>query len=556
MIIVPFIPFILAIGVSFYYFTTALETKTVSHLKRIVEDHREMVQSFLAERKADIEFVADTYTFETLNNPGAIQQIFTTLKKRSGAFVDLGLFSEKGVHLKYSGQYQLGGKDYRNEPWFKYVLKNGVYISDVFLGYRRVPHFIIAVRHSHQGQAWVLRATIDTLFFDRLVSQVAIGRTGEAGLLNNKGIVQTDSHLNNIRILETDPDFEKFQLPENGIRTFMMSDALGDTYLYAATWLKDRDWLMVVRQEKRDAYRQLYTAAWLSLVITIVGGAGIVMLAVLTTHRILRNIEQLGMEKENLGHQLIRATQLAEIGEMATGFAHEINNPLQIIKGEHALIDTLMEDITGDDKQQKAVSLADIRESLDQIQLQVNRCSDITHAILKFGRKNDVTLERILPAVTVPEILRMVEKKIQVSGIELVRRISETAPAFMGSPSQFQQVILNLVNNAIDAIAERHGAMGGRLSIEVGGGEDKDRDASGGTADTVRISISDNGSGISQDNLEKIFSPFFTTKPVGKGTGLGLSVCYGIIQSFGGTMRVNSQTNTGTTFVVELPVAA
>lgn len=110
MIIVPFIPFMLAIGVSFYFFTTTLETNTTSSLKRIVEDHRDMIESFLMERKSDLELVTNTFGFEQINQQQAIDSIFENLKTRSGAFVDLGLFDSNGVHIRYSGQYKLKGK--------------------------------------------------------------------------------------------------------------------------------------------------------------------------------------------------------------------------------------------------------------------------------------------------------------------------------------------------------------------------------------------------------------------------------------------------------------
>lgn len=544
MIIVPFIPFILVIGVSFYYFTTALQTNTTSSLQRIVGDHRDMIESFLMERESDLELITNTYDFDRISQMESIDDLFETLNRRSGAFMDLGIFDSQGVHIKYSGKYELKGKNYKEELWFKEVMQNGKYISDIFLGYRNVPHFVIAVKQISGNESWVLRATIDTLFFESLVSKVRIGRTGEAYILNQNGIAQTLKRSGGMQVLEKDPDFEGFPKAETDIQTFVKSDAAKTKYLYATTWLKDKDWLLVVRQEKKDAYRFLYSALYINLIIMILGGAVIVILAIYMTERILKRIEQLGQEKENLGHQLIRAVQLAEIGEMAAGFAHEINNPLQIIKGEHALIDTLMEEISDQIPPEKKEDMDEIQDSLAQIKLQVNRCSEITHAILKFGRKKEATQQVLNPCQAIPEILQMIEKKATVNGIEIIKEISQDSPQFMGDPSQFQQVMLNLINNAMDAVAERHGASGGLLKIES---HKKDENF-------LAIKITDNGVGISPENIEKIFSPFFTTKPVGKGTGLGLSVCYGIIKSFGGTMEVNSQQNVGTTFVISLPI--
>jgi len=538
MIIVPFIPFLLVIGVSFYFFTTALENKTVNSLKRIVQDHRDMIESFLMERQSDLALITNTYRFEEINNSETLNIIFKNLKARSGAFVDLGLFDSHGIHIKYSGKYQLKGKEYKGEVWFKKTMQTGYYISDIFFGYRNVPHFVIAVRQDSGDRNWVLRATIDTLFFDTLVSKVRIGRTGEAYIVNNNGIAQTDRRSGGLRIMDSDPDHSDYPVSENNIQTFVQSDSAKNKYLYATTRLKNREWLMVARQEKKDAYKSLYAALYISLIIMVIGGATIIVIAIYTTERIVTMVKKLGVEKENLGNQLIRATQLAEIGEMAAGFAHEINNPLQIIKSEHTLIETTLDGISGKDE-----DIIELKDSLNQIILQVNRCSEITHAILKFGRKNEIEEQVLHPNIVIPEIISMIEKKAMVNGIELSKKISEQLPGFMGDPSQFQQVMLNLFNNAMDAIDDRHGSSGGKLEIEV------DRK----NKNWLEIKITDNGNGISQENIEKVFSPFFTTKPVGKGTGLGLSVCYGIVESFGGTMEVKSEQNIGTTFVISLP---
>jgi len=543
MIIVPFIPFCLAMGVSFYFFTAALENKTTSSLKRIVEDHRDMIESFLMERKSDLELITNTYDFETLDATDAINSVFKNLKSRSGAFIDLGLFDSHGIHLRYTGQYELKGKNYTDELWFKEVMLKGYHVSDIFLGYRNVPHFVIAVRQNTREKTWVLRATIDTLFFDHLVSKLQIGMTGESYVLNKAGIAQTGRRSGEIRVMDKDPEYADFPINGGNIHTFIKSDSVKNKYLYATAGLKNRDWLLVVRQEKKDAYKFLYSALYISLLIMVIGGAVIIVLAVYMTEHIVKRIEQLGQEKENLGNQLIRAGQLAEIGEMAAGFAHEINNPLQIIKSEHALIETLLEEEFDNRDSKRSENVNEIEDSLDQIKLQVNRCAEITHAILKFGRKKETKQQSLNPCHIIPEIVHMIEKKAMVGGIEIVKKIPEDSPSFMGDPSQLQQVLLNLFNNAMDAIADRHGVSGGKLKIES---YKKDKDF-------LVIKITDNGAGISPENIGKIFSPFFTTKPVGKGTGLGLSVCYGIIKSFGGTMDVDSKLNVGTTFMISLP---
>jgi len=247
-----------------------------------------------------------------------------------------------------------------------------------------------------------------------------------------------------------------------------------------------------------------------------------------------------------LGQQLVRATRLAELGQMAAGFAHEINNPLQIMKSEQALIDTIFSDMRTRGDLKDSEDLKEVEDSMAQIKLQIDRCAKITQAILKFGRQSEPVVKDVDLVSFIPEVTSMVSKKASVNGIALKERIAENTPIVHVDPSQLQQVLLNLYNNAIDAITERHGSQGGELTIGTGSDENG----------RVTISVKDNGIGISPENLKKVFTPFFTTKPVGQGTGLGLSVCYGIVDSMGGVMEVESERGAGTKFSIRLPAAA
>jgi two-component system NtrC family sensor kinase len=545
MILVPFIPFILILGIGYYYFTTSLETNTIASMKRIVEDHRTMIESFLRERQADLQFIVHSYRFEDLADPERLFNVFNQLQKESPTFIDLGLFNEEGIHINYHGPYRLVGRDYGQEAWFKQVLKQGIYMSDIFLGYRRIPHFIIAVAREEQVKKWVIRATIDTYMFTDLVEKVRIGKTGEAYILNAEGVFQTQRRSGG-NLMDQDPDNMAEAGRHEGIRAFVGKDSRQEDYLYATTWLKGKDWMLVVRLEKDDAFRALRSAAYIIVFISLLGGVVIVSVAFYTTGHIIRKMEQIDTEKEQLGKQLVRATRLAELGQMATGFAHEINNPLQIMKTEQALIDAIFSDLKNRGELKESPDLADMEDSMKQIMLQIERCADITQAILKFGRKSEPVIKDLDLASFIPEVSAMIEKKASVQGIRLKQVISEKTPAVRGDPAQLQQVLVNLFNNAIDAIAERHGSQGGELAVEVGPGEDG----------KVKIEVNDNGIGISPENLKKVFTPFFTTKPVGKGTGMGLSVCYGIVDSMGGTMEVSSERGVGTTFTIRLPAAA
>lgn len=544
MILVPLATLILILGIGYYYFTTSLESSTIATVKRIVADHRHMIDSFLSNRKANLEFILHSYSFKDLADPEMLHKTLKRLQKESDAFVDIGLFNEEGMHVNYQGPYRLVGKDYAEARWFKEVMTKGAYISDVFLGYRRIPHFIIALRKTENGQIWVLRATIDTHMFNQLVKSVRIGKTGEAYLLNAEGVFQTERRSGG-NLMEKDPEKLKTPSPQTGIKAFIAENIKGEPYLYATTWLREKDWLLVVRQEKADAFRFLHTAAYIIVIVALLGGGAIVGLALFLTNRIIRRMERMDAEREQLGGQLIRASRLAELGEMATGFAHEINNPLQVMKSEQALMDSILLDVKDKGTLKPSDDLKELEDSIQQIGLQIGRCAEITQSILQFGRQSEPVLQDVDLRTFIPEVTKMVEKKADVHGISLKQRISDDLPPVHGDRGQLQQVLLNLFNNAMDAILMRHGAEGGELVVEAGAGEEG----------KAYIRVKDNGIGINAGDLKRIFTPFFTTKPPGKGTGLGLSVCYGIVDKMGGTMTVVSEKGEGSIFTITLPAA-
>ncbi|MGD9876691.1 sensor histidine kinase [Desulfococcus sp.] len=545
MILVPVVSFALSLLLGSYYLTNSLQRSTIASLQRIVSDHRHMIESFLTERAHDLQFILNTYSYDDLSQADHLGRVFKNLQEQSGAFVDLGVFDQDGNHVAYNGPYELKWKNYGSEKWFQRAMGDGIYISDIFLGYRQVPHFIIAVSKSDGGRRWTVRATIDTQFFTQLVERVRIGKTGEAYLLNSDGVLQTRQRSGR-DLMENPLDQVEYPGDLDNIHTYLAKDITGEDFLYATTWLKDKEWLLVVRQEKAESLRSLMAATYGIILISIIALSAIVVVAFYITGRIIQRMKEMDTEKESLNQQLIRAQRLAELGEMAAGFAHEINNPLQIIRSEQALIEMNFQDLKESGALEPSEALTELDDSMEQIKLQIDRCAGITQAILKFGRQGEPRMQNVDLTVFIPQVTDMVAKKASVNGIEIIQEIAEDTPPVHGDPGQLQQVLLNLFNNAMDAVIHRHGASGGQLAIRTSAAEGRH----------TRIVVGDNGCGIDADNIKKIFSPFFTTKPPGKGTGLGLSVCYGIINTMGGTMEVESSPGSGSTFTILLPSAS
>ena len=431
MILVPVIPFILILVIGFYHFKISLETSTVRNLKRIARDQREIMDSFLKERMADLEFIHASYPFDKLRQPEVLNAVFARLQLASNAYTDLGVSTRPGPR-GLSRTYPLTGKIYREESSFKEVLRQGVYISDVFLGFRKTPHFVVAMARDHAQGRWVLRATIDSQTFNTLVTAfkwavpvkpISSTWTGTQTTRRSGG-----SPLENPADSVDAGDTIRLGYSSHGI------DVLANTYfsqkdfLYAAAPLKGGTWVLFVRQAKADAYEALRTTIYMTALICLLGGGLIVMVAFYLTNRIVSRMRQIDAEKAQLGQQLISASRLAELGEMAAGFAHEINNPLQIIKSEHALIEAMMSDLKEAGSLAPSPELTELEDSMTQVSLQISRCAQITQAILKFGRQSEPAVKSIDLRAYIPEVIQMIANRASVNGITVLQEVGRKPP--------------------------------------------------------------------------------------------------------------------------------
>jgi signal transduction histidine kinase len=226
--------------------------------------------------------------------------------------------------------------------------------------------------------------------------------------------------------------------------------------------------------------------------------------------------------------QLLQTRKMAAVGTLTSGVAHELNNPLNNIS---LTVETLLDDYEETDDERTKKLLKDIFT-------QVQRASATVRNLLDFTRKD----QPVFTAVSVPEVLEstlnLVGNELSLANVDPSLQVADELPLVEGNPRNLQQVFLNLFLNATQAMPE-----GGSLEIRA------DRDG-----EFVRVAVEDTGIGIPEEDLEKIFEPFYTTKEAGEGTGLGLSVSYSIIEKHGGRIEIESRVGEGTTFLVFLPI--
>jgi len=567
MMLVSFTPLLLISGIIGYQFETSYRQKSLAHLSELVRKHQQNIDSFLIEKLSYIQVLVHSYSPDQLSDEAFLNHKLTVLQQAyGGVFVDLGIVNDEGMQVAYAGKLKLEKANYAQAEWFKRAMKRHYFISDVFLGLRRQPHFIVAVKQEWGGHQSILRATIDFEAFNSLVENIKIGETGSAFILNRAGEFQT---MPRVEPFATKEFFLEIFERENrkttevetadhpmGADVLPMADSYspkeagkmkdktviegegefqGKNFIYVMTPLKGGEWVLVYQQDASDAFSHLYAARKLSIVILMLAGVTIGIITFFVAQKMVHYIERADKEKEMMNEQVIEAGKLASVGELAAGIAHEINNPVAVMVEEAGW----MEDLLQEDEFKSGENLAEFERSLKQIKTQGARCKEITHKLLSFARKTDPKIRSVELNELLEDIISISEQRARYSNVKIEKQLAEDLPFVHASPSEMQQVFLNLINNAIDAI----GTNGGTITVTTR--------VDGGFA---IVDVADTGSGIPKAMLARIFDPFFTTKPVGKGTGLGLSICYGIVKKMGGQISVNSAVGVGTTFHVYVPL--
>jgi two-component system NtrC family sensor kinase len=247
-------------------------------------------------------------------------------------------------------------------------------------------------------------------------------------------------------------------------------------------------------------------------------------------------LQQSHNDLESAQRRLIQTERLASMGQISAGVAHEINNPLgTILIYSHMLLKYCQD---GDPR----------KEDLKMIVEEATRCKNIMRGLLDFARHSRISKAPADLSELIHEVVSTIALKIDTARVKVICEVQDGLPIMMIDAGQIRQMLVNLVQNGIDAVADPS------TSLRTGAGEVNIRARLNDRGDAVEIKVSDNGNGIPQENLSKLFTPFFTTKELGKGTGLGLAITYGVVKMHSGDIAVESERGKGTTFSICLPV--
>jgi len=528
------LPLLVVTAFHYQLIQNSIDSELILRTERVASNARRAVTFFLEEGLDALRFTVNEFGYGRLTDPDHLQEILRNLKLGFGGLTDLSVISQQGLQIAYAGPFKLEGRDYSDQQWFIQCRKQNLYISDIFRGYRDVPHVIIAVKAlRNDGSYFIFRATLETERLIQILDSYKSGAYADIFIVNRQGFIQTPSaHYGDI--------FEKMSLPlpsyssrtEAVISNDIGSGPIITGYAYISTQLAHTPFILMVVKQKQGML-----GPWQELrsKITWFVGCGIlivILVMTLTCTYMVNRLYQADTAKAETMALMEQNNQLVSMGQLAAGVAHEINNPLALINETAGYIKDLfvIKHQYKDDKE--------LLENIDAIIDAVDRCGTITKQLLGFTRKFDPKIQQVDLARLISEVLAFHKKEAEYRNIEVYVYVEGDISGLETDQGKLQQILVNLVNNAFQAMDD-----GCILEVRAAAEE----------ADRVRLTISDNGCGMPEDTLPKIFEPFFTTKEKDQGTGLGLAITYGLVTKLHGKIAVESRENEGTTFVVTLP---
>jgi len=529
------VPLLVVTIIHYQLLQSSVDSELKLRTERLASNARRAVTFFMEERLNALRFTVNEIAYDQLTDSDHLAEILRNLKLGFGGLTDLSVIANTGAQIAYAGPFNLEGRDYSKQHWFIECQKHHFYVSEIFRGYRDAPHIIIAVKSFRpDGSIFFLRATLETERLIQTLSSYETGAHAEIFLVNRSGIVQTPSRFYG-------DTFQKMSLPvpaysprtqvtvaeDDQMRSILMG------YAYISTQIANTPFILMVIKQKAGMMQ-----VWQQLRSNINWFVGLCTLAILvviiiTCSYMVNKLYRADKAKAEAMALMEQSNQLATIGQLAAGVAHEINNPLALINETAGYVKDLFvikEQYRRDDE---------LIGYIDDVLDAVERCGTITRQLLGFARKFEVKISKVKLNEVIEDVLVFHHKEAAYRNIKVNVSVPEDMPPIETDRGKLQQILVNLVNNAFQAV--ENGCI---LDIQT----------SPTGADKVCIVISDNGCGMPEENLPKIFEPFFTTKEGNQGTGLGLAITYGLVKKLHGEIAVKSKVQEGTTFTITLPI--
>ncbi|MBW2029837.1 MAG: hypothetical protein JRJ03_07780 [Deltaproteobacteria bacterium] len=512
-----FVPLILIGGVMYFYAMSMLKESVGGNLQREVVHHKETIDGFFEARIRELRLLSSNLSLESFSKAETLEAVFHSLRSEVPCFTDLGVVDEDGRHLAYVGPYDLISRNYKETEWFRSVMEQGEYVSDLFLGFRNEPHLIIAVKTEGDGGAWVLRATVDGEYLDRMVSSIDISGSGEAFLINREGVFQSNPSAG--KGLMTRFELGEIE-PFEGVK---MLESKGE--VHAMVWLDKAPWMCVVKIDRATVHNSLQRTRTISIFVFVLGGILIVMTVLLTTNYLVAQLEVKQQSLSALKQRFQSTSHIVTAVELYSGFLREIGDTLANIDVATVWCSEAV----------KQKDLQEIAHGANQIRSEVARGRKSIEKMADFMRPREPIASETNINELLREVLDAVGSELRFRHIRVQTSFQRDIPTVASDRWKLRLVFLNIILNALYAIDK-----GGDIRIST-------KQEKGG----VVVNVVDSGPGIPEQEIETIFDPFFTTRT--GHIGLGLTTCREIMDQLGGGISARNSPGQGASFTILIP---
>ncbi len=531
MTVVALTPLVVMALMDYHLTIQAFESETIGHTGRTVSSAGRNIALFLSQRRAALEFIARDNTRQALCSSERLATLLTRLRDHIGGFISLGVLDHKGRPLAYAGPRSWEGLKPGKQPCFEQTVAQGFFVSADGGPSGSDRQMMLAIRRDlGDGDFIILRAALDRRILDDPISRIAIDPGDDVFIINTAGLLQTPSRRYG---LPFGPVPLPVPEPAGSPRVMGTTTTEGEEILLGYAYIPQSPFILMLVRPK-SGIMDLWLRPRVQLIGVLVFSILLILGAILGTATwLVDRIYRADQKRVQALHRVEYANKLASIGRLASGVAHEINNPLAIINQKVGLIKdlfTLKQGYAADERMMGLVD--DVLES-------IVRCSSITRRLLDFSRHMESRIEPVNLEAVIRQILDFIRKEVDRRHIQATVEKVDDIPELLIDRGGLQQVFLNLINNALAALAD-----GGKLDIVLARHE----------GSRVRVTVTDNGHGIPDDDVKRVFEPFFSTRHQSAGTGLGLSVTYGLVMEMGGDITVQSRVGKGTCFTVTLPM--
>jgi signal transduction histidine kinase len=508
---------------------TAIESEALENTADLVSGAKQSVAFFLSERESAMQFVVRDNTLAELSQPDRLAAILVSLQKGLGGFLQLAVFDVTGRVLAAAGGP--ARDDLAAEAGFGETLRRGAFFYTEGQGGEADLNLVIGVTSKPADEpAFVLRAVVDARPLCRFLGQLVLTPEDDAFIIDRQGRLVTPS-----RHRERVPTTIDLAVPDPARATQVLEveGPDGHEHILGYAFIPRTTLILMVDRPKTQMAR-LWLKPRLKLIGFLVINILVILLAIIGMATFMVNrIHQADQRRIMNLHQAEYANKLAGIGRLASGVAHEINNPLAVINEKIGLVKDLLTLKSDRPVDPRLVPLIDTAGEA------VVRATTVTRRLQNFARHMEAHVERFELAEMVEEVAGFLAKEAERRCVRVEVSLPEAPLVFETDRGSLQQILLNLFNNALEAMPD-----GGRLTVS----------AVRLDGNLVRVILADTGAGIPAEDLNRIFEPFFTTKTTESGTGLGLSVTYSLVQEIGGEIQVFSQVDEGTRFELLLPL--